>query len=79
VDVLVVDVEDERAGLYVVADAQKTRTNRLEVLGRNDALGRQHLRMGDRAQNVLQVQLLVNGQRRPESLGERVNALFESA
>ena len=78
-DVLVVDVEREVARLDLALDAQKARVDLVGILLRDDALAREHRRMGARACDVLRVELLVDGKRCAEALRELAHALFESA
>jgi len=72
-------VERERAGGDVGQNALEPFRNGFGIGGRDDALGGQHVSMGDRAGDVLGVESLIHGQRRPEALGEGIGAFSESS
>ena len=72
-------VEDKRAGLDVGQDALEPFRNGLGIGSRDDALGGQHGGVGDRTGDVLGVEPLIHGQRRPETLGKGVGAFGESS
>lgn len=72
-------VERERAGGDVGQNALEPSCNGFGIGGRDDALGGQHVSMGDRAGDVLGVESLIHGQRCPEALGEGIGAFSESS
>ena len=72
-------VERERAGGDVGQNALEPFCNGFGIGGRDDALGGQHVSMGDRAGDVLDVESLIHGQRRPEALGKGIGAFGESS
>ena len=72
-------VERERAGGDVGQNALEPFCNGFGIGGRDDALGGQHVSMGDRAGDVLGVESLIHGQRCPEALGEGIGAFSESS
>ena len=67
-NVLVVDVEGEVAGIDILFDSGQTLGYRLLVLGTDDALGRQHLGMRLRAGDILLIEMFVDRQRRAKLL-----------
>ena len=72
-------VEGKLTGFDVGQNALEPLCDGLGIGGRDDALGGQHGGVGDRAGDVLGVEPLVHGQRRPEALGEGVGAFGESS
>ena len=79
VDVLVVYIELELALVDDRLDGVKPLRDGRCVVIADDALGRQHVRMGDRTGDVLGVQPFIHGKGRAEPLRERICALFESS
>ena len=79
VDVLVVDIELEFARIDALLDAIEPRNDGLDVRGADDALCAEHARMRLRPGDVLSIQLLVNGQRRAETLRELRDVFREPA
>ena len=79
VDVLIVDVEGERAGIDVRLDALEPRADGVAVLLADDALRREHGRVRAGAGNVLPVQVPVHGKRRTELLRHLGYRLLKAA
>ena len=67
-DVLVVDIEGEVAGIDILFDSGQALGNRLLILGTDDALGRQHLGMRLRTGDILLIEMFVDRQRRAKLL-----------
>ena len=62
-NVLVVDIKGEVAGIDILFDSGQALGNRLLVLGADNALGRQHLGMCLRSGDILLIEMFVNRQR----------------
>ena len=67
-NVFVVDIEGEVAGIDILFDSGQALSNRLLVLDADNALGRQHLGMCLRAGNILLIEMFVDRQRRAKLL-----------
>ena len=77
-NVLVVDVEGEVAGIDILFDSGQAFGNRLLVLGTDDALGRQHLGMRLRAGDILLIEMFVDRQRRAKLLRDLSHARLKT-
>ena len=77
-NVLVVDVEGEVAGIDILFDSGQTLGYRLLVLGTDDALGRQHLGMRLRAGDILLIEMFVDRQRRAKLLRDLGHARLKT-
>ena len=77
-NVLVVDVEGEVAGIDILFDSGQTLGNRLLVLGTDDALGRQHFGMRLRAGDILFIEMFVDRQRRAKLLRDLGHARLKT-
>ena len=77
-NVLVVDVEGEVAGIDILFDSGQTLGNRLLVLGTDDALGRQHFGMRLRAGDILLIEMFVDRQRRAKLLCDLGHACLKT-
>ena len=77
-NVLVVDVEGEVAGIDILFDSGQALGNRLLILGADNALGRQHLGMCLRAGNILLIEMFVDRQRRAKLLRDLGHACLKT-
>jgi len=77
-NVLVVDVEGEVAGIDILFDSGQTLGNRLLVLGADNALGRQHPGMCLRSGDVLLIEMFVDRQRRAKLLRDLGHACLKT-
>ena len=77
VDVLVVDIERERAGIDVGLDLRQPGTDGLGVLLADHALRGKHRRMRPRSRDILSIEMLVDRERRAELLRRRCHAVLE--
>ena len=77
-NVLVVDIEGEVAGIDILLDSGQALGNRLLILGTDDALGRQHLGMCLRAGDILLIEMLVDRQRRAKLLRDLGHARLKT-
>ena len=77
-NVLVVDIEGEVAGIDILLDSGQALGNRLLVLGTDDALGRQHLGMRLRAGDILLIEMFVDRQRRAKLLRDLGHARLKT-
>ena len=77
-NVFVVDVEGEVAGIDILFDSGQALGNRLLVLGTDDALGRQHFGMRPRAGDILFIEMFVDRQRRAKLLRDLGHACLKT-
>ena len=77
-NVFVVDVEGEVAGIDILFDSGQALGNRLLVLGTDDALGRQHFGMRLRAGDILLIEMFVDRQRRAKLLRDLGHACLKT-
>ena len=77
-NVLVVDIEGEVAGIDILFDCGQTLGNRLLVLGADNALGRQHLGMCLRSGDILLIEMFVDRQRRAKLLRDLGHARLKT-
>ena len=77
-DVLVVDIEGEVAGVDIPLDLGQALGNRLLILGTDDALGRQHLGMRLRTGDILLIEMFVDRQRRAKLLRDLGHARLKT-
>ena len=77
-NVLVVDIEGEVAGIDILFDSGQALGNRLLVLGTDDALGGQHLGMCLRASDILLIEMFVDRQRRAKLLRDLGHARLKT-
>ena len=77
-NVLIVDIEGEVAGIDILFDSGQALGNRLLILGTDDALGRQHLGMRLRAGDILLIEMFVDRQRRAKLLRDLGHARLKT-
>ena len=77
-NVLVVDIKGEVAGIDILFDSGQALGNRLLVLGADNALGRQHLGMCLRSGDILLIEMFVNRQRRAKLLRDLGHACLKT-
>ena len=77
-NVFVVDVEGEVAGIDILFDSGQALGNRLLVLGADNALGRQHLGMRLRSGDILLIEMFVDRQRRAKLLRDLGHARLKT-
>ena len=77
-DILVVDIEAEVAGIDIPLDSGQALGNRLLVLDADDAPGGQHLGMRLRAGDILLIEMFVDRQRRAKLLRDLGHACLKT-
>ena len=77
-DVLIVDVEGEVAGVDILLDGSQALGDRLLILGADDALCGQHLGVRLGAGDILLIEMLVDRQRRTKLLRDLGHARLKT-
>ena len=78
VNVLVIDIEGKVARIDILFDSSQALSNRLLVLGADNALGRQHLGMCLRSGDILLIEMFVDRQRRAKLLRDLGHARLKT-